>query len=641
MKAVASRQAAVTATLVTVAVLAGMIAAAIGAWSLDEVLTATGLPDSGPVTTLGLPAARAIGEVAAVVAVGAFLFAAFLVPPQPSGVLDVAGYRAVRLGAAASAVWAASAILLVALSVSDVSGRPVTALTPAQIWSAAGMVETTNAWRWTAALAATVAALSSVVLRWKWVLVCLGIALLTLVPIGLSGHSSSGGAHDMATNSLLIHLGAGAVWMGGLLAVLCYGIRRGEHLALAVRRFSSLALWCFVAIGFSGLINAGIRVGISDLDSRYGLLVAGKLAALAALGVFGWRQRRSGIAALRSDLTARGPMMRLALAEAVIFGVAVGIAVGLGRTPPPPVAQSEPGPTEAAIGFVPAGPPSVWRTVGDWRFDLFFGTAAVVMAAVYVIAAYRLRRRGHGWPWSRTGCWVLGCAVLLLATSSGLGTYMPVDFSIQMFVLMLLSTVVPVLLVTGAPGRLALLTLPRADAGAPPGRREWLVAAAGSSLMRFLLRPVVASLIFGSGIAVLLLGGLFAIAVGEHSTHLLMNGYVLGSGWLFFESVLGQRGRRRRVSAVVAVLGALAVYLGAGLMTAHRADIIGEAYYRSLQLPWPVDLLQDQRQGGYVVAAGAAITAAALTVALWRRAAAAASGRIRPDLSGAAVNSAK
>lgn len=356
MKAVASRQAAVTATLVTVAVLAGMTAAAIGSWSLDEVLTATGLPDSGPVTTLGLPAARAIGEVAAVVAVGAFLFAAFLVPPQPSGVLDVAGYRAVRLGAAASGVWAASAILLVALSVSDVSGRPVTALTPAQIWSAAGMVETTNAWRWTAALAATVAALSSVVLRWKWVPVCLGIALLTLVPIGLSGHSSSGGAHDMATNSLLIHLGTGAVWMGGLLAVLCYGIRHGEHLALAVRRFSSLALWCFVAIGFSGLINAGIRVGISDLDSRYGLLVAGKLAALAALGVFGWRQRRSGIAALRSDPTARGPMMRLALAEAVIFGVAVGIAVGLGRTPPPPVAQSEPGPTEAAIGFVPAGP---------------------------------------------------------------------------------------------------------------------------------------------------------------------------------------------------------------------------------------------------------------------------------------------
>ena len=69
---------------------------------------------------------------------------------------------------------------------------------------------------------------------------------------------------------------------------------------------------------------------------------------------------------------------------------------------------------------------------------------------------------------------MLGCAVLLLATSSGLGTYMPVDFSIQMLVLMLLSTVVPVLLVTGAPGRLALLTLPRADAGAPPGRREWL-----------------------------------------------------------------------------------------------------------------------------------------------------------------------
>ena len=37
-------------------------------------------------------------------------------------------------------------------------------------------------------------------------------ALLTLVPLGLTGHSSAGGAHDLATNSLLIHLVAGALW---------------------------------------------------------------------------------------------------------------------------------------------------------------------------------------------------------------------------------------------------------------------------------------------------------------------------------------------------------------------------------------------------------------------------------------------
>ena len=77
-----------------VALLAGVTAAGIGALSLADALIATGLPDPGPVTTYGLPFVRAAGEIAGVVAVGSFMFAAFLVPPQPTGVLDADGYRA-------------------------------------------------------------------------------------------------------------------------------------------------------------------------------------------------------------------------------------------------------------------------------------------------------------------------------------------------------------------------------------------------------------------------------------------------------------------------------------------------------------------------------------------------------------------
>lgn len=73
----ASRRAVAWPLLVGVAALAGCTAAGIGALSLAAALTATGLPDPGPVTTVGLPFVRAAGEVAAVVAVGSFLFAAF------------------------------------------------------------------------------------------------------------------------------------------------------------------------------------------------------------------------------------------------------------------------------------------------------------------------------------------------------------------------------------------------------------------------------------------------------------------------------------------------------------------------------------------------------------------------------------
>lgn len=171
---------------------------------------------------------------------------------------------------------------------------------------------------------------------------------------------------------------------------------------LAARRFSALALWCFVVMAVSGVINALVRIQPADLlRTEYGWLVVGKAVALATLGVLGWRQRRVAVRALQRDATARGPLIRLALVEAAVFGVTFGIAVGLGRTPPPPL-REQPSPTEVAIGYDFAGPPTAARILFDWRFDLIFGTAAVVLALVYLLGVRRLRRRGDAWPVGRT-----------------------------------------------------------------------------------------------------------------------------------------------------------------------------------------------------------------------------------------------
>src|ERR1700745_61951 len=165
---VGTSRAPVWPLLIGVAALAGCTAAGIGALSLSGALTATGLPDPGPATTLGLPLVRAVGEIAAVLAVGSFLFAAFLVPPQSSGVLDAGGYRALRLGTVASGLWAVCAALLVPLTISDVSGHPlVDHLNPVTVWRLADLVYTASAWRWTAMLAATVMLASLCVLRWS------------------------------------------------------------------------------------------------------------------------------------------------------------------------------------------------------------------------------------------------------------------------------------------------------------------------------------------------------------------------------------------------------------------------------------------------------------------------------------------
>ncbi|WP_068178313.1 cytochrome c oxidase assembly protein [Mycobacterium sp. UM_CSW] len=626
---VATRAARVWPVLIGVAVLAGCTAAGIGALSLAGALTATGLPDPGPATTLGLPFVRAVGEIAAVLAVGSFLFAAFLVPPQGSGVLDVGGYRALRLGTVASGVWAVCAALLVPLTISDVSGHRLGDLDPGTVWSLAGLVNTASAWRWTAILAAVVTLASLSVLRWSWTPLLLAGSLVTLVPLGLTGHSSAGGSHDFATNSLLIHLVAASVWAGGLLALLAHGLRGGDHLGLAARRFSTVALWCWVAMALSGVVNALVRVLPSDLlTTGYGRLVVAKFVALCALGTLGWRQRRSGVVALQGDPSsprARRLLIRLALIEAAVFGLTFGIAVGLGRTAPPPPPARLPTIPEAEIGYDFDGPPTAVRILLDWRFDLIFGTAAIVFAALYVAAVLRLRRRGDHWPPGRTVSWLLGCLTLLFVTSSGVGRYMPAMFSMHMVAHMGLSMLVPILLVLGAPVTLALRALPAAGRDGPPGLREWLLAALHSHVSRFLTNPVVATVLFVAGFYGLYLSNLFDTTVSSHAGHLAMNVHFLLSGYLFYWVVIGVDPTPRPIpplAKVGVVFASLPLHAFFGVVLMGTRKVLGADYYRSLGLPWHTDLIGDQHLGGGIAWAAGEVPLVIVMIALlvqWAR----------------------
>ena len=621
------RTSAVWPVLFGVALLAGVTAAGLGAMSLAEALTATGLPDPGPVTTYGLPFVRAAGEIAAVVAVGSFMFAAFMVPPQHNGVLDADGYRALRVGTVASAIWTVCAALLVPLTVSDVTGQPLTSrLSLSDIWSVASLVETAGAWRWTAVLAAIVTVASIPVLRWSPTPALFAGSLVTLLPLALTGHSSTGGSHDLATNSLLIHLIAATLWAGGLLALLVHALRRGGHADLAARRFSAVALWCFIAMALSGIVNALVRIRPGDLfDGGYGLLIVAKAVALCTLGFIGWRQRRSGLAALQSNPEARGPLIRLAMTEAVVFGLTFGIAVALSRTPPPAPPVFNPSIPAIEIGYDFAGPPTVARVLFDWRFDLIFGTAAILMTLVYLAGVIRLRRRGDAWPTGRNVAWLLGCLVLLFATSSGLGRYMPAMFSMHMAAHMLLSMLTPILLVLGAPVTLALRALPTAGKGEPPGPREWLLAALHSRVSQFLTNPIVATVLFVAGFYGLYFGGIFDAAVGTHAAHIAMNLHFLLTGYLFYWVVIGIDPTPRSIpplAKVGMVFASLPLHAFFGVVLMSTKSVLGESFYKSLQLYWHTDLLGDQRLGGGLAWAAGEIPLVVVMIALlvqWTR----------------------
>lgn len=612
--------------VVGLAALAGLVAAAIGALSLAEALLATGLPNPGPVTSYGLPFVRAAAEIVAVVAVGAFLLTAFFVPPQSTGVLDVDGYRSLRVGTAASTALAVLSAVMVPLSISDVAGQPVSDFGLGELWTLAGEIETVNAWRWMAFIAAGVAIASRVVLRWSWTPLLVGGSVATLMPLALVGHSATGGAHDLGTNSLIIHLVSAALWAGGLVALLMHALRGGGYLDVATRRFSTLALWCYVAIGLSGIINALIRVQLSDLfTTRYGWLLVGKAIALLVLGVLGYLQRRSAITALSEEPQNRRPLIRLAGMEAVIFAVTFGIAVGLGRTPPPPPVNLNPSPVEVAIGYTLDGPPTPQRLLFDWRFDLIFGTAAIVFAVTYLVGVRRLKARGDAWPVGRTIAWLSGCAFLLIATSSGVGRYMPAMFSMHMVAHMMLSMLVPVLLVLGGPITLLLRVLPAAGKGDPPGLREWVQLLLHSSFSRFLTHPLVATSLFIGGFYGLYLSGLYDAAVDVHAAHLAMNLHFLLSGYLFYWVVIGIDPSPRRLPPVAKlgiVLVSLPLHAFFGVILMGTKSILGEKFYSNLALPWRIDLASDQHMGGAITWATGELPLLVVMIALvvqWSR----------------------
>ena len=616
-----------TSVFATAGLIAAVVAALVISLSASDALVLLGIPDPGPATTYGLPAVRAIGEIAVSIAIGSFLLAAFLVPPQRNGVLDVGGYRAVRTGSVAAIVWAACSLVLVPLTLSDTSGQPFTvAVQPSNLWVALDQVEIASAWRWTGLLAVVLAILSRAVLRWSWTPLLLVFALGTLMPIAVTGHSSSGGSHDVATNSLILHLVGATLWAGGLFAVLAHARRKGAHTDVATRRFSAIATVCFVVMAASGVINALVRVSISDLfDTLYGRLILGKIFALVVLGIFGWVQRRRSLPALAENPESRGALIRFAGGEVLVMAATIGLAVGLGRTPPPSDVDPNLSLTEAALGYDLNGPPSVARLAFDWRFDLIFGTASIVLAVVYLLGVRRLRKRGDAWPVGRTVAFVLGCLTMLVATSSGVGRYSPATFSVHMGAHMALSMLVPVLLALGGALTLALRALPAAGKDGIPGPREWLLLALHSPVSRFLTQPVVAAVLFVGGFYALYLGGIFGAILDNHAAHLLMNAHFILSGYLFYWVVIGVDPSPRQIQPITKlamVFGSLPFHAFFGVALMSMNTVMGGWYYRTLGLDWNADLMADQKLGGGIAWATGEIPLVLVMLALliqWSR----------------------
>ena len=177
--------------------------------------------------------------------------------------------------------------------------------------------------------------------RAAWVMAGACSVLLAVTP-ALSGHAiGSERMPGLAVIADVLHaLGAGC-WLGAMLALftgLAVLHQRGAsslggHLVAA---FSPLAIGAAILVSATGVVSSWLHLGaLTPLwQSRYGVTLVVKLAAVSVMGLLGlYNWRRAGPALKASgDL---GPMRRTIRSELVVGALVLAVTAILVATPPP------------------------------------------------------------------------------------------------------------------------------------------------------------------------------------------------------------------------------------------------------------------------------------------------------------------
>src|SRR5690606_9267204 len=141
-----------------------------------------------------------------------------------------------------------------------------------------------------------------------------------------------------------------------------------------------------------------------------------------------------------------------------VMGLASGGAAALARTPSPAdaIAPELTTPTEILTEAPLPAELTLDRWFTSWHVDLLWSIVSVFGIYFYLAGVRRLRRRGEDWPPARIIAWTAGMLLLVWVTSGPVAVYSDYLHSMDALGRVLLVTAVPLLLVLGAPYRLAL-----------------------------------------------------------------------------------------------------------------------------------------------------------------------------------------
>lgn len=529
--------------------------------------------------------------------IGTLLSMGFLLLDH-EGKLSTSSLKLRRLLWGSSLMWALGTVGVILFTLADILGQSISvAVDPTVLRSFVTQITLGQYLLFEVVVALSV---SIFALRIQHILATIFLLILALVgliaPI-FQSHAASSGSHGLAIGSLVIHVVGLSLWVGGIISI---ALLDPEDRPIAVPRFSQLALWSVIAVVASGTVNAWARLDFKEAwSSAYAYVVIAKIVATAILITIGYLHRKN--LAHRESIDWK-VFARLILAEALIMitTLAMGAWLSSNQAPTRPLTPKF-DPAIAVTGIATPPSPTWSRLIISYEPDPLVIGLLITVVALYIKGVVVLTRRGDKWPVGRTVAFASGIAAIDFATSGGLGLYAHFAFSYHMVAHMILGMIAPIGIVLGAPITLALRTLPQGRNKDERGVRGTLLAVLHSKVAIFYTNPIVALALFDGSLFALYFTNLFGNLMQSYVGHLFMNIHFILAGILFFHVVIGIDPNPRRIPhlvRIVIVFAAMSIHAFFSVALMSSTTLIDRGYFASMQTPWLIDLLADQKTGG-------------------------------------------
>jgi putative copper resistance protein D len=599
--------------------LAGVISvygfAALAVWAgltFTKGNSALVIGDPGELVRWAQPIVQTVKNLAMAMTVGSLVLAAWAFSEKSESLR-----RSLRRASLAANVWLASGLAHFLLTYLWVTGSELSGGTSfgAGLWQFATEIELGQSLVMSLVFAAVTSFIALLSSSLRSTLFAAVFALAGLVPLALIGHAAGTNGHDMAVNSMGIHLVAVTIWVGGLIE-LGFQLRSENWLVLA-KRYSTLALFAFGLTAISGIAAAALRiVDVKYLFTQWGILVIVKVVVLITLGIFGafYRYR-----ILNAAAPSKKSFGILATVELALMGAAFGIGASLSRSAPPST-NIKLGDTSSPAAILTGSPLPPELTFERWftsyKIDLVWLVIVLLATALYLFGVYRLKKRGDEWPIGRTISWLLGMGLLLWITCGPLNVYEQYLFSVHMLGHMILTMGVPVLLVPGAPVTL-LLRASEARKDESRGLREWVLWAVHTPWAKLVSNPIFAAINFAASLVIFYFTPLFSWSTRDHLGHEWMIVHFLITGYLFVQSLVSIDPGPDKIPflmRLMLLIGTLAFHAFFGLSLMSGEGLLLADWYGSMGRAWGESPIADQQTGGAIAWGVGELPAAVLTI---------------------------